>query len=381
MSDPIAETSRPLVALAAGGTGGHMFPAAALAEELQRRGRRVLLITDVRGQRYTDGFQADETVLITAGSPSVGGAAAKVFSALAITGGLIRSMSTFKRLGVAAVVGFGGYPSLPAVGGASLMKIPYGVHEQNGVLGRTNRLLVGKATFTAHAFPALDRLPKTNGLVLEVGNPVRDAVAAVASEAYAAPGAGASDKMKLLVFGGSQGASVFAEAVPRAVAALPETARRRLSIVQQARDADMDAVKDAYAAAGVDAEIAPFFQGLPQRMADAHLVIARAGASTVTELSVIGRPSILTPLPSAMDDHQTGNAKVLSTAGGALLAPEGEDYVETLSKALQDTIIADGRLAEMARAAKGVVKTDATARLADLVDEHLLSTPQGKVAA
>ncbi|MEM6413106.1 MAG: undecaprenyldiphospho-muramoylpentapeptide beta-N-acetylglucosaminyltransferase [Pseudomonadota bacterium] len=371
-ADKIAEATsdKPLVALAAGGTGGHMFPAAALAEELQRRARRVLLITDVRGQRFTDGFKADDAILITAGSPSFGGFAAKALSAFSIVGGLTVSMSNFKRLGVAAVVGFGGYPSLPAVGAATFMRLPFGVHEQNGVLGRTNRLVVKHAKFVAHAFPALNRLPKNSADTIEVGNPVRDAVMDVSNTEYHAPSS--ADVIKLLVFGGSQGASVFSHSVPAAIAKLPEAIKRRIKVVQQARDADLARVKAAYDEAGVEAETAPFFKDLPQRIANAHLVIGRAGASTVTELSIIGRPSVLTPLPSAMDDHQTGNAKILSNAGGAVLAPEGEDFTENLSNTLETLFITEGRLAEMAGAAKGVVKTKAAARLADLVDARLL---------
>ena len=357
----------PLIALAAGGTGGHMFPAESLAQELKRRGRRVLLVTDARGDRYADSFPADDKLLISAASPNVGGPVAKALAALSIAGGLIAALAHFRREKVDAAVGFGGYPSLPAMKAAALMKIPYGVHEQNGVLGRANRMLTGEAAFVAHAFHDLTRVPKNAGQVLEVGNPVRDAVTAAAGQAYAPPDA--DGPLNLLVFGGSQGASVFAASVPAAVADLPEALRARLRVVQQARPADQADVEAAYAKAGVTAEIAPFFKDLPQRMADAHLVISRSGASTVTELAALGRPSILTPLPIAMDDHQTGNAQALCKPGGAILAPEIEGFAKNLSNTLAALLSSPTELTAMADAARGRVKPGAAQTLADLVDD------------
>ncbi|MEO1013815.1 MAG: UDP-N-acetylglucosamine--N-acetylmuramyl-(pentapeptide) pyrophosphoryl-undecaprenol N-acetylglucosamine transferase [Pseudomonadota bacterium] len=359
----------PLVALAAGGTGGHMFPAEALASELKRRGRRVLLVTDARGERYAEEFPADEKFLISAGSPSVGGPVRKAIAAAAIAGGLIRSLQEFRRRGVAAAVGFGGYPSLPAMKAAALLRLPYGVHEQNGVLGRSNRLLAKGAVFVAHAFPALAKAPADLKAAIEVGNPVREGVAAFADAPYKAPAA--DDKIKLLVFGGSQGASVFSKNVPAAVAKLSDALRARVSVVQQARPADHEEVVEAYRRIGVTAQVAPFFKDLPERIADAHLVVARSGASTVTELSVIGRPSILAPLPIAMDDHQAGNAQVLSDAGGAVMIREGDAFEATLAREL-DRVLSEGdRLAGMADAARGRVKAGAASALADLVDEML----------
>ena len=355
------------IALAAGGTGGHMFPAEALAQELARRGREVLLVTDARGARYADDFPADERFMISAASPSVGGPVAKAFAVLSIAGGLITAIREFRTRKPAAAVGFGGYPSLPAMKAAALMNIPYGVHEQNGVLGRANRLLVKQAAFTAHGFPVLEKLPAGVDNTVEVGNPVRDAVAALRDAPF--PETGPDGELNILIFGGSQGASLFSSAPPEAVAALPAALRARLNIVHQAREAEADAVRAAYDAAGVAHEVAPFFKDLPRRMADAHLVIARAGASTVTELSAIGRASILAPLGIAMDDHQTGNARVLSEASAAILLPEKNFNADALGSALATLLANPARLGAMARAARGRVKSNAAVALADLVEE------------
>lgn len=355
-----------LIALAAGGTGGHMFPAEALAQELKRRGRRVLLITDARGARYAEDFPADTRFEISAATPSIGGPVAKGFAAISITQGLIKSMVEFRKARPVAAVGFGGYPSLPAMKAAALSKIPYGLHEQNAVLGRANRMLAKDARFLAHAFPSLDRVP-SGVAATEVGNPVRDAVADLAG----APMRETENEIRILIFGGSQGASLFADAPVAAIASLPEALRARLRVVHQAREADGDAVRAGYEAAGVAAEIAPFFKDLPQRMAAAHLVIARAGASTVTELAAIGRASILVPLGVAMDDHQTGNARVLSDAKGAILLPETKFNRDALETALSSLLANPARLGAMAEAARGRVKAKAAARLADLVDEMI----------
>ena len=358
------------IALAAGGTGGHLFPAEALAQELKRRGHRVLLVTDARGARYAQSFPADERFEISAATPSIGGPVAKAASAVSIAAGLFTSLREFKKRKPAAAVGFGGYPSLPAMKAAELMIIPYGVHEQNGVLGRANRLLVKGAAFTAHAFPVLEKLP-TGVQAIEVGNPVRDAVKALDGADFPA----LNDHISLLIFGGSQGASIFSEAPVKAIANLPETVRQKLRVTHQAREGEMAAVKEAYEKAGVQADVAPFFSDLPQRMAAAHLVVSRAGASTVTELAAIGRPSILVPLAIAMDDHQTGNARVLKEKNAAVILPEKEFNAYELAAPLEALLTNPARLASMAKAAHGAVKSGAASRLADLVED--IASPAG----
>ncbi len=361
-------TGPRLIALAAGGTGGHMFPAEALAQELKRRGYRVLLITDARGDRYAAHFPADEKFLISAASPSVGGPIAKAAAAISLAGGLMKVLSEFRRLKPAAVVGFGGYPSFPAMRAAAMTGVPHGVHEQNGVLGRANRMSIGAASFLAHGFPVLDKRPeRVRADVVEVGNPVRDAVRKAAAQLYDPPREG--EPVRLLVFGGSQGASLFSTVVPAAVESLPEALRKRLKVVQQARENEIETLAGAYRQAQVEAELAPFYKDLPMRIAGAHLVIARAGASTVTELAAIGRPSILVPLAIAMDDHQTGNARALADAGAAIRINEKEFTTKTLAHALEGLLTAPGRLEAMAAAAKNRVKSDAASALADLVDK------------
>jgi UDP-N-acetylglucosamine--N-acetylmuramyl-(pentapeptide) pyrophosphoryl-undecaprenol N-acetylglucosamine transferase len=368
------EGDRP-IALAAGGTGGHLFPAEALAQELKRRGRKVLLVTDIRGERYAAGFPADDRFIISAASPSIGGPIAKAAAAMSLASGLLTTLGEFRRRRVAAAVGFGGYPSFPAMKAASLLGVPYGVHEQNGVLGRANRMAISGAAFLAHGFPVLERTPpKFRGQLVEVGNPVRDAVAEAAR-----PYAIAVGEINLLIFGGSQGASIFSRVAPAAIAALPVDLKARLRVTQQAREQEIDEVRRAYQAAGVEAELAPFFRDLPARIAGAHLVIARAGASTVTELSAIGRPAILVPLAIAMDDHQTGNARTLADAGAALIIAEKDFAAETLSARLEEILADPARMADMAERAKGRVKSGAAAALADIVES--LIAGRNKAAA
>ncbi|MEO0696457.1 MAG: UDP-N-acetylglucosamine--N-acetylmuramyl-(pentapeptide) pyrophosphoryl-undecaprenol N-acetylglucosamine transferase [Pseudomonadota bacterium] len=367
------------IALAAGGTGGHMFPAESLAQELGRRGHEIVLVTDNRGARYANDFPCAARFEISAATPSVGGPIAKAAAAFSIAGGLFTSLRRFKELGVDAVVGFGGYPSLPAVKAADILKLPYGLHEQNGVLGRTNRLLEGNARFLAHGFSNLAKSKRTSRLTEEVGNPIRDAVKDLVGVSFTAPVEG--EQIRLLIFGGSQGAAIFSRVVAPALEALAPSLRNRLSVLQQAREAEADEIKAVYARCGIDAEIAPFFSDLPDRMAKAHLIISRSGASTVSEISAVGRPSILVPLKIAMDDHQTGNAKALTETGGAILLPEDEFTPSALTEVLSGLLQSPQRLTDMASRAKGRVKSNAAARLAELVEANLMRTPNvGKAA-
>jgi UDP-N-acetylglucosamine--N-acetylmuramyl-(pentapeptide) pyrophosphoryl-undecaprenol N-acetylglucosamine transferase len=364
----VSAASEKLIALAAGGTGGHLFPAEALAQEMKRRGWRILLVTDARGARFSTNFPADERFMISAASPSIGGPAAKAAAAVSLAGGLLTALREFSKRRIAVAVGFGGYPSFPAMKAASLLGIPYGVHEQNGVLGRANRMVTAGAMFVAHGFSVLEKTPeKIRAACVEIGNPVRDAVRSVASTPF--PPFDDTSRLSLLVFGGSQGASLFSKIVPAAIAGLPPALRARLLVTQQVRDAEIDEVAKAYRSAGVDAEVAPFFDDLPARIAKAHLVIARAGASTVTELSTIGRPSILVPLAIAMDDHQTGNARALSDAGGGVRMSETEFTTDALRMRLHDLMTDAPLLHHMAAAAKGRVKANAAVSLADLVEK------------
>ena len=352
------------IALAAGGTGGHMFPAQALAEEMRRRGWSVLLLTDARGLRFAEGFPAEEVVELAAANPNVMGMTAKLGMARAMARGTMQARAAMRRHAPALVMGFGGYPSAPGMAAAKLSRTPYGVHEQNAVLGRVNRKVAGGAALVAHGFARLDRLTGTRGQQVHTGNPVRDAVKA-AARPYADP---ASGPLRVLVFGGSQGASLFSRVLPAALARLPEVIRERLVVTQQVRDEEASEVAAIYGRARITAHTAPFFADLPERMAASHLVVSRAGASTVTELATLARPSVLVPLGIAMDDHQRANAEVLADAGAARVILE-RDLTEAAAADALERLLADPeRLAAMARAAEGCVPSDAAATLADLCE-------------
>jgi len=351
--------------IAAGGTGGHLFPAEALAQALIARGWRIVLATDGRGGGLTGSFPAEETVALAAATFRAGDRAGMVRAGLAILGGVGQARAALKRTGPAIVVGFGGYPSLPALIGAVSLGRRTLIHEQNAVLGRANRLLAPWVTAIARAFPTLGKASaRTKARAVVVGNPVRPEIGALADLAYAPPG----DRLRLLVTGGSQGARLISELVPAAVAALPEPIRARLDVQQQTRAESLDLARRLYADAGVAAQVAPFFRDMAGRLAAAHLVIGRSGASTVCELAVAGRPSILIPLGIALDDDQGQNARVLAEAGAAVVLRESELTREGLTGVLAALLGDPARLAAMAAAARSVARPDAAERLADVVE-------------
>jgi len=352
---------RPVM-IAAGGTGGHLFPAEALAHALGRRGVPVVLVTDRRGERYRAGFPARSVHLVEADTVRGRSALSLARTGLALTRGYLASSWILGQERPRAVVGFGGYPTLPPLAAAASLLFPVLVHEQNAVLGRANKLLARAARRVATGFPAVD-VPGGKGAF--VGNPVRPAVLAAAGKPY--PEREAGDPFRLLAFGGSQGARVMAEIVPAALAAMRPETRGHVHLTLQAREEDVAAARDALAGLGLDFEVAPFFPDLPMRMAASHLVIARSGASTVAELAIIGRPAILVPLPHALDNDQTANARALSDAGGALLMPQAAFTPERLAGELERLIGAPQALAAMAEAAKSLGRPDAAERLADLV--------------
>lgn len=356
----------PLVVLAAGGTGGHLFPAEALSVALARRGVRVHLATDERATRYGAEFPAEAIHVVP--SETVRG---RNPLALARTGASL-SLGTFQawlllgRLRPAAVVGFGGYPTIPPVLAATWRRIPTVIHDANAVIGRANRLLSPRVTAIATTFPGvLDHAPALAAKATHTGNPVRPAVIAAAATPYIAPQPGG--RLSVLIFGGSQGARVLADVVPEAIGRLEPHLRGRLAIVQQAREEDRARVAAAYARSNVAAEIAAFFPDLPARMAAAEVVISRSGASTVAELAAIGRPSILVPLPGALDQDQLANARVLERAGGALLLTQDLFTADRLAQDITALAAAPQRLAAMAAGARTAGAIDAAERLADLV--------------
>jgi len=354
----------PLVLLAAGGTGGHLFPAQALADALLKRGAVIELATDTRAAHFK--FPARAVHLIPSATLRGRNPVALTRTAALLTFGTAKAWSLLGRLRPAVVVGFGGYPTVPPLFAATWRGIPTLLHEQNGVMGRANRLLAPRVTAIATGFRTLARLdPGLQSKVTFTGNPVRGEVIAAAATPYAAPEAGG--KLSLLVFGGSQGARVMAEIVPKAIELIPAALLVRLSIVQQARAEDINTVQGTYAQLGIAAECAPFFSDLPQRLAAAHLVIARSGASTVAELSAIGRPALLVPLPNALDQDQFANAGVLQAAGGAIRIEQRDFTPERLAAEIVALFGDPERLGRMAQAAKSAGSTNAAERLADLV--------------
>jgi len=354
------------IVLSAGGTGGHLFPAQALATELLRRGRRIVVMTDTRGRNYDTVFPGVTIDTVPSASPNNTDVAGQILAPFEILRGILIGFVKLLRLKPAAVIGFGGYPSLPVMIAAWLAGLPTAVHEQNAVLGRVNRLIAGNVRAIAVSFPLARFAPKNVGRVNYTGNPVRPEAVALAHSPYEPPGP--EGEIRLLVFGGSQGARALSQLVPPAIASMPDSLRSRLRVVQQARPEDLNALNSAYAAANIQAEISTFFTDLPERVRTAHLVICRSGASTVSELAVIGRPAVLIPYPYATDDHQTANAGVLANAGAAWLVQQREVKPETLSLLLQQIFTDPVELARRAELTASLGKSDAAQRLADLVD-------------
>ena len=351
----------PVILLAAGGTGGHLFPAESLARELVRRGCSVELVSDDRVADFADNFPAEAIHEITSGTVTGGGMGDKMKGALALAKGVWECRGLLKALRPKAVVGFGGYPTVPPVLVATMLKIPTIIHEQNAVMGRANKFMAGRVDRIATGFD----IDEDDDDFVHVGNPVRETVLQAARMDM--PPALKGGRLRLLVFGGSQGARIMGEIVPVAIEALPHEFRKRLHITQQVREEDMLRVKSDYARMGVDNECAPFFKDLPKRIAESHLIIARSGASTVAELSVIGRPSILVPLPGALDQDQAANAAILADAGAAEIMLQKVFTPDRLAKRLTEIMNDPEPLMEIAAKAKSMGITDAASRLADVV--------------
>jgi UDP-N-acetylglucosamine--N-acetylmuramyl-(pentapeptide) pyrophosphoryl-undecaprenol N-acetylglucosamine transferase len=348
------------VLIAAGGTGGHLFPAESLANALAARGIAVELATDQRARQYGGDFPA-RMHQIAAATPSGGTILARAKAILTLMAGTFAALRLLRRLRPAAVVGFGGYPTVPPVLAASLLGIPTILHEQNAVMGRANRFLAGRVDAVATGFPVLKGAGERIR-TFHTGNPVRPSVIAAAAIPYSDAGL-----FRLLVIGGSQGARIMADIVPAAIALLPEAARRDLRVAQQARGEDEARVQRAYGDLGVFAEVLPFFADLPVRMAAARLIVARAGASTVAELAVIGRPAILVPFPHALDQDQAENAAQLGAVGAAVVVAQRDFTPQWLAAALAEALRNPAELRAHAASARSVGVTDAAKRLADLV--------------
>lgn len=358
--------------LAAGGTGGHMLPAYALAGELISRGHRVALVSDDRGLKIPGAPAELEAHVLPAGRVS-GGPVGWVKAALAIRKGRRMAIDLIGDFDPAVVVGFGGYPSLPSLLGARATKRPSVIHEQNAVLGRTNRLMASRVDAIAVAYRNIHRFPEALALKRHLtGNPVREEIIAIRDEGF--PPLPEDGILRLLVVGGSLGASILSDVVPAAIAMLPRALLDRLQVVQQCREADIEVVRAKYAELGVAAECAPYIADFPERLRWAHLVIARAGASTVAELACAGRPAIFVPYPHAMDDHQTYNVVDMVDAGGARSFPQPQFTPGEVAKQIQRLALEPGALAVAARQAASCGLPDATRDLADLV-ESLAAPP------
>jgi UDP-N-acetylglucosamine--N-acetylmuramyl-(pentapeptide) pyrophosphoryl-undecaprenol N-acetylglucosamine transferase len=366
--------SAPLLIIAAGGTGGHMFPAQALAEVMLARGWRVRLSTDARGARYTAGFpEAVEIVQVSSATFARGGLLAKAMVPFRIGMGIVGAAFRMMREKPSVVVGFGGYPSIPALGAATLLRVPRMIHEQNGVLGRVNELFSKRVDAVAcGTWPTT--LPEgVEGT--HVGNPVRGSVLERAGAGYIAPG---DYPMELLVMGGSQGARILSDVIPPAIAGLPMDMLRNIRVSHQARDEDGQRVADFYAEAGVSADVQPFFDDVPRRMSEAQLVISRAGASSVADISVVGRPSILIPFAAATGDHQTANARGLVDAGAAIMVPEEAANPESMTAQIEMVLTHPQGALQMAQAALSVGKPEAAEALAQMVEALAQEKPNSK---
>jgi UDP-N-acetylglucosamine--N-acetylmuramyl-(pentapeptide) pyrophosphoryl-undecaprenol N-acetylglucosamine transferase len=352
--------------LAAGGTGGHMLPAYALAAELIARGHRVALVSDDRGLKIPGAPAEMETHVLPAGRAS-GGPLGWLKGALAIRKGRRMAIELIDAFDPAVVVGFGGYPSLPSLLAAGATKRPRVLHEQNAVLGRVNRLMAPRVDAVAVAYRSIQRYPAGHELKKHItGNPVRDEIVAIRDDGF--PPLPEDGIVRLLVVGGSLGATVLSEVVPAAIGMLPRALLDRLQVVQQCREADLETVRAKYAELGVAAECAPYIKDFPERLRWAHMVIARAGASTVAELACAGRPAIFVPYPHAMDDHQTYNVVDLVEAGGAISFPQPDFTPAEVAKHIQRMALEPGALEEAAERAASCGLPDATRDLADLVE-------------
>ena len=356
---------KPLLVIAAGGTGGHMFPAQALAETMLRRGWRVKLSTDERGAKHTGGFpHVVEIEQVGSATFARGGVLSKLLVPFRILGGTLASVFKMLRDKPSVVVGFGGYPSIPALAAAWVLRLPRMIHEQNAVLGRVNQLFARRVQKIAFGTEPVGLPQGINGI--HTGNPVRGIVMAREAAPYIPPG---DYPLSILVTGGSQGARILSDVVPPALAQLPENLRKHLRVSHQARPEDVERVTNVYYEAGIRATVESFFRDIPDRIADAQLVIARSGASTIADLTVIGRPSILIPLAAAIRDEQTANARGLVAADAAILIPESRLAPATLAEQITAVLSNPDAATQMAHAALEQGRPNATERLMELVEE------------
>jgi UDP-N-acetylglucosamine--N-acetylmuramyl-(pentapeptide) pyrophosphoryl-undecaprenol N-acetylglucosamine transferase len=350
-----------VIVLSAGGTGGHLFPAQALAAELVKRGRDIVVMTDARFANYATAFPTARIETVPSSPFNA------VTAPFKIAAGFVVAWAKLLALKPAAVIGFGGYPSVPVMLAANFAGLPTGIIEQNAVVGRANRLVMNKVRKVAAAFPIARFAPRDISKIVLTGNPLRPEVEALWGASYNLPQAGGP--IRLLVFGGSQGARALSEIVPAALTRLPHDMKMRLSVVQQCRAEDIEKVREIYRNAEIRCQLETFFSDLPRRMAEAQLVIARSGAGTVAELMAIGRPAILVPLPGALDDNQTPNAEILTRADAGWCVPQAALTPDSLAQMLNRIFADPLGLAWRAARAHALATPHAAEKLADVVDE------------
>ena len=378
MDEMLTKMRSGVVVLAAGGTGGHLFPAQALAEELVRRGYIIYLVTDARVADYGKTFPAIETLIVPSATLSFSKPWLLPMRAFKLLRGIKQASAILQKLKPDVVVGFGGYPSFPPIIAASRLKIPCCVHDQNAIMGRANRVLSRFVDAVASSFPKLAGLPeRAKAKLVVTGNPVRDLVMAERAARY--PEMGADKPFNILVFGGSQGARFFAEFMPKVIAELPRAVLRTLLLTQQCRPEDIEDVRAAYADKNFAFDLQPFFNDMPKRIAASHLVVCRSGASTIAELGVIGRPAIMVPLPHAIDNDQLRNAESFAGAGAGWIKPQAELEPVAFAAFLTRLRYQEGELAAAAKAALTHGMPDAAQRLADLTEELAAKSATAKL--
>ncbi len=355
----------PLIILSAGGTGGHMTPARALGHDLLSRGYRVEVVTDTRGEKFSSLFEGMPMHVVKAGTLGAG-LSGKVKGATALGLGILKAVKILRRMKPVLVVGFGGYPSIPAVYAAQKMGIPTIIHEANAVIGRANDMLAAKAeriALSMHEVAGLEQSERIRSII--TGNPVRPEIASLYTQPYPTPKP--DGELRILIFGGSLGAKILSDVVPKALSMLDADYRKRLRIIQQCREEDLEGVKTAYEEAGINAELKTFFQDVPEQLGKAHLVIARSGASTVAEVTVAGRPAIFVPMEVHRDNQQKMNADAVADAGGAWVMAEGGFTPETLLARIETFLHNPEVLFKAAENARSCGKPDAARKLGNLV--------------
>lgn len=363
----MAEEKKLTVVLAAGGTGGHIFPAEALANELTSRKHKVVLVTDARREQYTFTKQNNMDVYVVSSASPGGGIKGKIKAVPSILVGILQAVKLLKKIKPDVVVGFGGYPSFPTMIASYWLKIPSVIHEQNSVLGRVNRILSCSAKKIATSFEKVSHIKKCDQKkVVMVGNPVRPNIKAVREVSY--PELKDSENLHILVTGGSQGAAIFSEIVPTAIASLPDAIKSRIRIDQQCRPEDIEKVRAIYKKENISADLASFFNDMPSRLAACHLLICRSGASTISEVTVTGRPAIFIPYMYAMDDHQTSNARALADKGAGFIVPQNIARADVIAEHIKNFFSKPDVLIQTALNAFEMGLPDADKRLADLVE-------------